>query len=225
MIRRVLIIEDDVIDWMTLKRRLGYSLDLTWVTSLADAKLVLGAEWDCVVCDLNLPDSQGLATLEAVRAAVKPGVLVVVMSGSDVDGVLNKTQDAPEIVRWIRDGYDEPEAEPIVPIPAPEADRVSDNDEKIFEFGGFSQRQIALLVVLLGGGAGVGTIGSTLIAPYIDDAVTEHARDPQAHATEFVRLNETERRLIAIENKVNEQGNAIADMNGNIDAVLQLLQQ
>jgi hypothetical protein len=102
------------------------------------------------------------------------------------------------------------------------------DDEKPAEIGllsGMSSRQTTLMLAVLLGGTGAGTVGSTLISPYINDALEEHAEDPRAHAMEFERLNEIERRLGDIEEKMDSQGNQIATVNGNLVAVLQLLQK
>jgi CheY-like chemotaxis protein len=47
------------------------------------------ARWECVLLDLNLPDSRGVATLEAVYG-VRPDVAVVVVTGANGDRLGNE---------------------------------------------------------------------------------------------------------------------------------------
>jgi diguanylate cyclase (GGDEF)-like protein len=86
----VLLIEDNPIDAAVTGRRLFSAAPttyvLTTVASLGDAWPLLEAESvDVVLTDLNLPDSQGLDTLAALRARV-PHVPIVVLTGVSDQG-------------------------------------------------------------------------------------------------------------------------------------------
>lgn len=78
---RVLLIEDDPFCSELVRAQLG-SAALQCVGSLGEGLARLAAEpFDVVITDLGLPDSAGLATLEAVKAAT--GRPVIVLSGND----------------------------------------------------------------------------------------------------------------------------------------------
>ena len=78
---RVLLIEDDPFCSELVRAQLGTAL-LECVSSLREGLARLATErFDVVITDLGLPDSAGLATLEAVKAAtLRP---VIVLSGND----------------------------------------------------------------------------------------------------------------------------------------------
>ena len=82
---RVLLIEDDDGDALLVREELedaGAFPDLRRAGSLREAMAGLGAEVDCVLLDLGLPDATGLEALAALQAAA-PGLAVVVLTGLD----------------------------------------------------------------------------------------------------------------------------------------------
>ena len=94
---RVLLVESNPADAKMLERLLSKTrgamglrdgtFTATSVGRLAEAIDLLGRErFDAVLLDLQLPDSRGLGTLAAVRAAA-PGVPVAVLAGVDDDGI------------------------------------------------------------------------------------------------------------------------------------------
>lgn len=84
---RVLVVDDDLVD-LQLTRRLfagapAGRFHLASAERLEEAIRKLGTEsYDVLLLDLNLPGSNGLATLEAVRR-VTDEVPVIVLSGLD----------------------------------------------------------------------------------------------------------------------------------------------
>jgi CheY-like chemotaxis protein len=78
---RILLIEDDPFCSELVRAQLGGAV-LHCVCSLGEGLARLAAEpFDVVITDLGLPDSAGIATLEAVKAATaRP---VIVLSGND----------------------------------------------------------------------------------------------------------------------------------------------
>jgi sigma-B regulation protein RsbU (phosphoserine phosphatase) len=84
---KILLIEDDPVDVSLLQNSLqksgGGRFDLEVAGSLADALARLGrAPPDLALTDLNLPDSNGLDTFKAVKAAARD-VPVIILSGVD----------------------------------------------------------------------------------------------------------------------------------------------
>lgn len=91
MLIRILLIEDDQADAFLIKEMLAETMPLTkgetvqsdihHVERLAEG-LVLAAnrEFDLILSDLGLPDSQGLATVRQLAAAAR-GIPIVVLSG------------------------------------------------------------------------------------------------------------------------------------------------
>jgi serine phosphatase RsbU (regulator of sigma subunit) len=80
---RVLLVEDDDGDAMLVEEELDFSdadVELTRVRTLAEAVGTGLAAFDCVLLDLNLPDTQGLAGLRELRA-VAPQLAVLVLTG------------------------------------------------------------------------------------------------------------------------------------------------
>ncbi|MDD5384292.1 MAG: diguanylate cyclase [Gallionella sp.] len=87
----ILVIEDDPGDFGLIRAhvrlsRLGLSggkEPLTWAKTLADGVAAARSNKpDVVLLDLSLPDSAGLATVQAMRTAL-PGVPIVVLTGHD----------------------------------------------------------------------------------------------------------------------------------------------
>jgi len=84
---RVLLVEDEPGDARLVQKMLSSAGEVTWKTSLREGLAhVEAAAVDVVLLDLNLPDSDGVATVEAFvrRAGAKP---VVVLTGDAQDGV------------------------------------------------------------------------------------------------------------------------------------------
>ena len=84
---RVLLVEDDELDQRVMARHLeryeptDYIVDV--VGSLGEGLAALhSGEFDCVLLDLSLPDSEGLASIQALLDKA-PGIAVVVLTGLD----------------------------------------------------------------------------------------------------------------------------------------------
>lgn len=80
----VLLVEDDPGDALLVEELVADStlkMDLRWVRSMAEAREALAAERpDCVLLDLNLPDTQGLEAVSGIRVHADQ-VAVVVLTG------------------------------------------------------------------------------------------------------------------------------------------------
>lgn len=106
---RVLIIEDNPVDALSLKKALGDAKRTHFVIShvgtLADAKeYIAKSDFDVLVLDLGLPDSQGLASFTRLRE-LAPATPVVVLSGQDdenlaTEAVVMGAQDYLSKGRW-----------------------------------------------------------------------------------------------------------------------------
>jgi len=84
---RILLVEDDPLDVSLMRNSLqksgGGRFDLEVAGSVADAVARLGrGQTDVALTDLNLPDSNGLDTFKAVKAAARD-VPVIILSGTD----------------------------------------------------------------------------------------------------------------------------------------------
>ncbi len=77
----ILLVEDDAGDALLVEEQLadsGLRVTLTVASTLANALTTLRRGFDCVLLDLNLPDTQGLSGLEAIlRGAPQSAVLVL----------------------------------------------------------------------------------------------------------------------------------------------------
>ncbi len=87
----ILVIEDDPGDLGLIRtnvrlaglRSIGEDDPVTWASTLADGMAAATASTpDIVLLDLSLPDSSGIATVEAMRARV-PTVPIIVLTGQD----------------------------------------------------------------------------------------------------------------------------------------------
>lgn len=99
---RVLHIEDDAGEALLLQETLkGVSLSARWEGGRAETlekglSLVRRGGFDAVLLDLGLPDSQGLATLRAVRR-LDPDIPVVVLTGlEDEEAALQALRDGAQ---------------------------------------------------------------------------------------------------------------------------------
>ena len=83
---RVLLVEDDPGDAVLAREYLSDAVpEVSWVQTVTDACALLARErFDCVVLDLNLPDTIGFTGLERVQQCA-PDVAIVVLTG-DGDG-------------------------------------------------------------------------------------------------------------------------------------------
>lgn len=105
---RVLLIEDDEVDVLAIRRALGDRHEIRTVATLMDAiRVMRGAGWrpEVVIADLNLPDSEGPATVEALQDAA--GDTPVIVSTGVVSETLRRHVDALGAVRLHdkHDGY------------------------------------------------------------------------------------------------------------------------
>lgn len=81
---RVLLLEDNTIEALALQRELAGRYDIRVVALLADALTLLNhGSWrpDVIVTDLNLPDSEGVRTLQTLHAMAEE-IPIVVSTGS-----------------------------------------------------------------------------------------------------------------------------------------------
>jgi CheY-like chemotaxis protein len=86
---RVLLVEDNAVEALAIQRELVGRHEVRVATTLGDALAVLGGPgWrpDAVVTDLDLPDSAGAATLQALRDA-GAAIPVVVSTGAAAEAV------------------------------------------------------------------------------------------------------------------------------------------
>jgi signal transduction histidine kinase len=88
----VLIVDDDAIDRMALKRALGDTQFELSITEAADADMALESmdsiDYDCIFLDYNLPGKDGLALTKAVRnRGVKVPVIVLTGQGDEQTAV------------------------------------------------------------------------------------------------------------------------------------------
>ncbi|MFJ1758526.1 PP2C family protein-serine/threonine phosphatase [Kitasatospora sp. NPDC088134] len=83
---RVLLVEDDPGDALLVEELLldtGLEHSLAWQQSLAGAVAALAAHGaDCVLLDLNLPDSTGIGALRTLQS-VRPETAIIVLTGLD----------------------------------------------------------------------------------------------------------------------------------------------
>jgi DNA-binding NtrC family response regulator len=97
---RVLLIEDDASETEAIRSALGERYELRATTTLDGAlRLLHGRVWqpDVIVADLNLPDSKGAATIEALQDAAV-GAPVIISTGVITD-TLRRQIDALGAIR------------------------------------------------------------------------------------------------------------------------------
>ncbi|EXI83140.1 MAG: Cyclic di-GMP phosphodiesterase Gmr [Candidatus Accumulibacter appositus] len=86
----ILVIEDDPGDLGLIRtnvrlaglRSIGEDDPVIWAATLADGMAATARKPDVILLDLSLPDSSGIATVEAMRAMV-PSVPIIVLTGQD----------------------------------------------------------------------------------------------------------------------------------------------
>jgi CheY-like chemotaxis protein len=96
---RVLLVGDHTVELLAIQRELAGRFELRVARTLAEALDVLGQPgWhpDAVLTELDLPDSEGLATLHTLQRAV-PGIPVLVSTGAVTD-TLRRQLDALGVV-------------------------------------------------------------------------------------------------------------------------------
>jgi DNA-binding NarL/FixJ family response regulator len=94
---RVLVVDDDQVDRMAVRRLLADASDEVTVEEadgvLAAIEALAAAPFDCVVLDYNLPDGDGLTFLRGLRTAGLT-VPVVILTGQDDDEVARDLMEA-----------------------------------------------------------------------------------------------------------------------------------
>lgn len=82
--KRILLVEDDEVDRMRVRRFLrGTELELVEATDLASAAAALETgRFDCVLCDLSLPDGDGFELVERLQGHAVHAPPVVVLTGT-----------------------------------------------------------------------------------------------------------------------------------------------
>jgi CheY-like chemotaxis protein len=108
---KILAIEDNPVDRKVLKKaiesanrgkKFDTEVDLFFASNMHDALEMLAAqEFDVIVSDLRLPDSQGLKTIEAIRAATKKPLIII--SGSYLREIMVKALEGG-VSRYIMKG-------------------------------------------------------------------------------------------------------------------------
>lgn len=87
----VLLVEDDEVDELTVRRLLSNDVTIHCVNSLSQAiARSLQQQFHLILLDLGLPDSKGLETFTQLRAKV-PEVPIVVLTGLDDESLAVKT--------------------------------------------------------------------------------------------------------------------------------------
>ncbi|WP_203910258.1 PP2C family protein-serine/threonine phosphatase [Rhizocola hellebori] len=107
---QVVLVEDDEADAVLVQELLsdtGLNVSLVWCRSLAEAAAKLTDEVDCVLVDLNLPDSLGLDAVDLVlRSAPEAAVLVLTGMADETTAISAVTLGAQDyLVKGKVDGY------------------------------------------------------------------------------------------------------------------------
>lgn len=92
---RVLLIEDNTLEALALQRELAGRYDVRVAATLGDALAVLahpGWRPDVIIADLNLPDSEGIGTLQALHALA--GSIPIVVSSGGLNEAMRRQLDA-----------------------------------------------------------------------------------------------------------------------------------
>lgn len=84
---KVLLVEDDAVDRAFVRKALADAVDLVEAETLAEAYgALLGTQFDCVLCDLGLPDGDGVQLIRRLRAESDTPPAVVVLTARTDDG-------------------------------------------------------------------------------------------------------------------------------------------
>jgi CheY-like chemotaxis protein len=99
--RRVLVVEDDALDYKMIERLLGEQFQVTRAHQLTDAELRLSEEpYHMVLLDLSLPDGHGLELVKRMRALLERPVPVVVVTGHG-EGITSESLGTGLISGWV----------------------------------------------------------------------------------------------------------------------------
>ena len=94
---KLLIIEDDDIDQRTIQRALKKSflnVEPEFANSLTDADQLLKKEWDLILTDYNLPQTNGVEILKYLREEKKLTIPIIVMTGLGSEAIANEAMEA-----------------------------------------------------------------------------------------------------------------------------------
>ncbi len=99
--RRVLVVEDDALDFKMIERLLGEQFLVTRAHQLTDAELRLSEDhYHLVLLDLSLPDGHGLELVKRMRALLERPVPVVVVTGHG-EGITSESLGTGLIAGWV----------------------------------------------------------------------------------------------------------------------------
>jgi two-component system CheB/CheR fusion protein len=99
--RRVLVVEDDALDYKMIERLLGEQFQVTRAHQLTDAELRLSEEsYHMVLLDLSLPDGHGLELVKRMRSLLERPVPVVVVTGHG-EGITSESLGTGLISGWV----------------------------------------------------------------------------------------------------------------------------
>jgi two-component system CheB/CheR fusion protein len=99
--RRILVVEDDALDFKMIERLLGEQFQVTRAHQLTDAELRLSEDpYHMVLLDLSLPDGHGLELVKRMRALLERPVPVVVVTGHG-EGITSESLGTGLISGWV----------------------------------------------------------------------------------------------------------------------------
>jgi CheY-like chemotaxis protein/two-component sensor histidine kinase len=99
--RRILVVEDDALDYKMIERLLGEQFQVTRAHQLTDAELRLSEDaYHMVLLDLSLPDGHGLELVKRMRALLEHPVPVVVVTGHG-EGITSESLGTGLISGWV----------------------------------------------------------------------------------------------------------------------------
>ena len=99
--RRILVVEDDALDYKMIERLLGEQFLVTRAHQLTDAELRLSEDpYHMVLLDLSLPDGHGLELVKRMRSLLERPVPVVVVTGHG-EGITSESLAAGLISGWV----------------------------------------------------------------------------------------------------------------------------
>ena len=79
---RVLLVEDDSVDAKSAMRHLHDRYDVSWSTTLEDARELFESQsFDVILLDLSLPDGHGLELMTQVRKTLRKDIPIVILTG------------------------------------------------------------------------------------------------------------------------------------------------
>jgi two-component system CheB/CheR fusion protein len=99
--RRILVVEDDALDYKMIERLLGEQFQVTRAHQLTDAELRLSEEpYHMVLLDLSLPDGHGLELVKRMRVILERPVPIVVVTGHG-EGITSESLGTGLISGWV----------------------------------------------------------------------------------------------------------------------------